>query len=963
MNKRRIFSRADWLCGLGAFLVSLAVYVYTAAPNVTLLDSGEFLVAAGHFGVPHPTGYPLWTLTSWLFQLLPLGNMAWEVAVWSGVCTAGAVGIAAMMGNNILRWMGFFGEPRQRWANIVISCSFALTLAFSFSVWSQAVIAEVYGLHALMTAVFLLLLYRWVHGPQRDSLMIGAFFVLALSFGNHHLTLVLSPLPFLLILLLRRRAFWDWLLAAMVTALLVYLGFAILSGDVLVLKTAIRLAYCVAFGGAFLLWKRRLRIRIKLIAFLPFAVIAGLLSYAYMPLASSTNPPMNWSYAREPQGFFYSVNRSQYQGPLTEQSIKTLGRFMGTYPGGPSKPRAAEGERSKREVLVEWAGFFWLQLNRSFTPFSIIFYFCSILAALRLSLNRRTWIYLLHIAFVLAAFLQPILDGAVIDAAGWWLQMPYHTYTNLIFALLCVMGGGYLLDALTRKRAKLLWITALLPLMPLYGFVVNFSEASQRNHWFGWMFGYDMLKDLPKGSIVIGGSDPGRFVPTYMIFGESPQPAALKRDPGFDRRDLYIITQNALGESNYMKYLRDHYTTARPKPKNAFEKWLGRENTYPQTPIILPSPEECDVITKETAKDAPEESKADYAFEVGAVLKWIWEKNKDKHDFFIEESFPITWTYDYAIPHGLVYQLSKTKLDRIPPEAVTRDFAFWKDYKAKLLNDPAYASDYDAQRSFSKLRQTMGNIYKYRKMNDEAIRAYFEALELWPENIEVIATLTRLLWDKGDFDTSIPLFQKALEKDYNNLPLWRLAIMAEERKKTEGEIQGLKDTLSQQPRNREIIDKLIELYSRVGESEKAEAIVKKGTNDLADDPAMLRIAVTYYGVNDKWQDALAPAERLIKVEPTNAQNWLLLARVYYSLNKKKEFYETARKAIEIGGVSMREQILNDDFFKSWRDEPEFQNLAQPGGNISPGGGVPPSSKDQPATSSTDGQEHMMLRSP
>ncbi len=99
--------------------------------------------------------------------------------------------------------------------------------------------------------------------------MIGAFFILALSFSNHHLTLVLSPLPFLLILLLRRRAFWDWVLAAFVTALLVYLGFAILSGDILVLKTAIRLAYCVGIGGAFLLWKRRMRIRLKLVAFLP----------------------------------------------------------------------------------------------------------------------------------------------------------------------------------------------------------------------------------------------------------------------------------------------------------------------------------------------------------------------------------------------------------------------------------------------------------------------------------------------------------------------------------------------------------------------------------------------------------------------------------------------------------------------------------------------------------------------
>ena len=69
--------------------------------------------------------------------------------------------------------------------------------------------------------------------------------------------------------------------------------------------------------------------------------------------------------------------------------------------------------------------------------------------------------------------------------------------------------------------------------------------------------GHDMLEDLPTGSVVIGGTDPGRFVPTYMIFGESTQATRNKRDPAFDRRDLYIITQNALGERNYMKYLRD----------------------------------------------------------------------------------------------------------------------------------------------------------------------------------------------------------------------------------------------------------------------------------------------------------------------------------------------------------------------------------------------------------------------
>ena len=85
-------------------MVSFGIYAWSAAPNVTLLDSGEFVVAAQHFGVPHPTGYPLWTLLNWVFLLLPLGNAAWEVALFSGLCAAAAVGLCAALLSNIQRW-------------------------------------------------------------------------------------------------------------------------------------------------------------------------------------------------------------------------------------------------------------------------------------------------------------------------------------------------------------------------------------------------------------------------------------------------------------------------------------------------------------------------------------------------------------------------------------------------------------------------------------------------------------------------------------------------------------------------------------------------------------------------------------------------------------------------------------------------------------------------------------------
>lgn len=932
----RIWQTSDWITALIAAGISLAVYIWSAAPNVTLLDSGEFVVAAQHFGVPHPTGYPLWTLLTWLFLLLPLGNAAWEVAIFSGVCASLAVGLCAALLSSLQRWC-FDGvlSPRQKWLLQFVSLAFALMLAFSQSMWSQAVIAEVYALHALLVAVFLVLCYAWVRNPAKDSLMLLAFFVLSFAFGNHHLILTLAPLPFLLILLLRRRMFLDWVFAGILTVLLVYLGFAILSEDPAVLRTAIRFFYCVVLAFGIFLWIRRFRVRWRLIAFLPFAVALGLLPYAYMPLASGTNPPMNWGYTREAQGFFFSLNRSQYSGSLSDLSVKSLGLLMGTKsetpPRNPGANPGRPGELSTLQKLQLWTGFFWLQLGRAFTPLAAIGYFASILFVFRFPLEKRVWIYLLHLAFVLAAFVQPMTMDPKIDNAGWWLQMPFHTYTNLIYAVLSGLGIGLLINLLSQRKSFFFWLAPALLILPIFTFLGSEASSNQRDRWFGWMFGYDMLKDLPRGSIMIGGTDPGRFVPTYMIFGESSQPAKFKRDPDFDRRDLYIITQNALGEPNYMKYLRDQYTTARPDPANAFEKWLGRDRIYPETPIKLPTEKEVAEAVKKAAEEQGEPLPGDERglLVFSSVLKWIWENNRDRHDFFIEESFPIIWTYDYAVPHGLVYQLNKTKVEKLSPEVVAGDFEFWKNYKARLLGDPNYARDLDAQRSFSKLRATMGNIYRHHKMTGEAIRAYREAVELWPTNIEVLVSLMNYLWEQGKFDEVINLYQQALATDPNSLDLWRLLGLAEKRKETQDEIRAQTLKLTEQPKSREVLQNLIQLYANVGDTNNASPLIERALKDFPGDSDMLRYIIRYREENNEIPLTLDPAKRLTEVEGSNVANFLLLARAYFVQNKKKEFYDTAIRAVELGGAPVREAFRNEPQFSLWANDEEFKKLTTP----------------------------------
>jgi tetratricopeptide (TPR) repeat protein len=933
--KDRIFQRADWLCGAIAALLALAGYAWTTAPSVTLLDSGEFLVAAQHFGVPHPTGYPLWTFLAWLFHFLPLGNVAWQTAFFSGVCGALAVGVAAMLIRGTAVWIA----PEAGSTASACALSLSLVFAFSFSMWSQAVIVEVYALHALLVGLYLTSLYVWIRRPERLSGLYWSFFWLSLAFSNHQLMIVYAifPLQFLVIVLLRRDLFWDLFLALAVCALVAYLAFALLADNPLVVKAALRLFYLIATILVIALVLKRGRLQWRLTVFLPLILLVGLLPYAYMPLASSTNPPMNWGYTRTPEGFFYSFNRSQYSGSLSDLSLRVFSKTLGVSDeDADSKSAAAAGStESLLRELRDWTGFFWVKLASSFSPLSVVFFLLAFLGALRVrDLALRTWIYLLVLAFVLAMCVQPVLEHARVDNYGWWLQMPYHTYTNLIFGVLCGIGAFVAVQALARRRPALRHVAWALLLLPLWPIKWNAAGASQRNHWFGWKYGHDMLVDLPKGAVLFGGTDPGRFIPTYMIFGESSLPPSRRIDPAFDRRDLYIITQNGLVDRYYLAYIRDQYTAARPQPRNTFEHWLGRDRAYPDEPLELPTREQMRDIQAEAVRKFQETNRLTDATEVtwiaiGAVTKWIFEHNKARHAFFVEESLPMKWSYDYAVPDGLIYRLNPEPLAKLPEEAVAKDFAFWTDYIAGLKADPAYAGDYDAQRSFSKLRLTGAHIYEHRKMNAQAEAAYRQSLDLWPANPEALLGLSELLSGQRRSDEAIALIERARRDDPASTSLLDMLRRTARRKELQSRLDTLLPEWRAHPNQFEPLREITRLCGQIGDEDQLDAVLVEAIPHLGTNPEFLEMVFDISESLTRWQQAYDAALRWTQTDPRSAEAFYRLARAQVLLKQKKEATASLEKSLELGGIEYRERTFADPVLQPLKDAPELQRLLVP----------------------------------
>jgi hypothetical protein len=222
----------------------MTVYALTAPPGLTWAhdsaDGGDLITAALTLGTPHPSGYPTWTLLAALFSRLPMGEPAWRATLLSMVSAATASALTAAATPWLTRLaevatphstaerMGLRSSPP---AVLLLSTTPALVaglaLAFSPLLWGQAIVAEVYALHAALAAAALwALVRRQAGGSDRWALAAGCF--LGLGLGNHLTTLWLLPAAVLLLWTAgasaagRRRAFAAGG-AGLAAALLVYL--------------------------------------------------------------------------------------------------------------------------------------------------------------------------------------------------------------------------------------------------------------------------------------------------------------------------------------------------------------------------------------------------------------------------------------------------------------------------------------------------------------------------------------------------------------------------------------------------------------------------------------------------------------------------------------------------------------------------------------------------------------------
>lgn len=289
---------------VGATIV-FVIYLFTLAPSVIQIDSGELAAVQATPGIAHPTGYPLFTIIGYLFLKIPLPfTTIYKANILASIwCT---LGIFLYFKSALLIIANYKEAATSRRENIskkdlaivktaneggekniaIISIIFSgVVLAFSKTYWFQSTSVEVYSLQIFLFFLNVFLILRAYYSVSKKIInWLWVALSLALGFANHMTTLLL--LPFVTILFFHKEKF----------------SFRSLKKIFLMLSVFIPILLCF---------------------------------YLYLPLRASGNPQINWGNPVNLENILRHVSGKQYQVWLFtsfEAAGKQLKYFLTNFP-------------------------------------------------------------------------------------------------------------------------------------------------------------------------------------------------------------------------------------------------------------------------------------------------------------------------------------------------------------------------------------------------------------------------------------------------------------------------------------------------------------------------------------------------------------------------------------------------------------------------------------------------------
>jgi transmembrane protein TMEM260 (protein O-mannosyltransferase) len=558
-------SRRPLVLALVVFIASLVVYALTLAPTVTLVDSGELILAARSLGVAHPPGFPLYVLLAHLATLVPIGNIAVRVNFTSAIFASLAASALTLAVVEAMATTGLAaqstktrrrsrskkraGAPSQTRVenahshpliSIIPLLVAGLLLAFSRTLWAYATIAEVYTLNTFLIAGILFLMFRWrrvietgrrlnetwrqddagtrredergrrgdaarrregdqspgrpVAPSPRDGLLYAAALVFGVALGVHHVTVGLM-LPAFAALVLATEG----------------IGFFISK----------RLLYAALFGFAGL-----------------FAV------YAYLPIAASRAPIMNWGDPRTFERLWWHITGRQYQVFLSyslQTAVKQFGDFI--------------------KLAAREFGPWWLPVAPALALAGMVALFKS---------NRAVFWFL---ALVIIADLSYSLGYEIAEDKD-----AYYLPVFIAMAIAAGFGAKWLINkvissGLSTGAAPSL-TAALVLLVPIVALAANLPYNNRTRYYIAHDYTENILSTIEPGGMLL--------TRDWQVYS----PMLYVREIEHRRDDAVVIDINQLRRSWYYDYLARAYPATIEQSRDKVDPFLEDLRHWEQDPDL-----------------------------------------------------------------------------------------------------------------------------------------------------------------------------------------------------------------------------------------------------------------------------------------------------------------------------------------------------------------------------------------
>jgi len=179
-----------------SFLISLVVYTMTVAPDTSFWDCGEFIACSYRLAIPHPPGAPFYLLMGRFFSMLPLGEVAFRVNMFSVISSAFTILFLHLIIVNLVREYMDRLKGFRSYIPSIAGMVGALTFAFTESFWFNAVEAEVYAQSMFFSSIIVWLALYWTEKheePGNERYLILATYLMGLAMGVHILNALIIP--------------------------------------------------------------------------------------------------------------------------------------------------------------------------------------------------------------------------------------------------------------------------------------------------------------------------------------------------------------------------------------------------------------------------------------------------------------------------------------------------------------------------------------------------------------------------------------------------------------------------------------------------------------------------------------------------------------------------------------------------------------------------------------------------